>query len=322
MSVSVQDVLTAREELHRHAPRWLQSAIATGVGDRSTERTSEERSLAVAVPRKRSRGTLHLADRIPPFLDGVPIDVLGPLPSLESTGASSSASQGARSGSDIGGKRGENGTATCVALSVDGRPTLVTTGHILASSDDAFRWALPGKPSIGRGGDSVLELTGADLYGAAAATPGELFQVEMTRVDLKSGLSVSGGLPDGSSFGVQPTADLVEWLANAQVRSYGASSAGWRTGFVRMLFPRRPDAPLTGMCLIQETGILRSRAGDSGSLWVADAENGYVAVGLHWGFVWRSTGSPIYTFITELEAALSHLSIASIVGDASWTATT
>jgi hypothetical protein len=209
-----------------------------------------------------------------------------------------------------------------VALTNDGRPVVVTTNHVVASSNIAFRWLLPGKPSIGSGGRGVLELSGADLYGSFAADPGELFQVEATCINLNKGTTVHGGLQDGSSFGVQSTSELMPWLVNANVRSYGAASSGWRSGVVRMMFPRRPDAPVTGLCLIQETSSLRSSDGDSGSYWVAEAEDGLVGVGIHWGFVWSSAGSPLYTFVTELEAALPFLDIATLIGDATWSTTT
>jgi len=320
--LTVTEIRRVRDVVYRHPPRWLSNVVITGVTNRNPSRAVHEWCLAVAVRRKRSRRSLSPAERIPTIIDGVPVDVVDMAAAASAAPGTAGAAQMLGSGSDIAGNHGERGTATCIAVGDDGAPALITTAHLLSNSTTAFRWAIPDKPTIGKVNRSILEVAGADLYGNAVAHPDEVFQVEATRIDLLPGLSIRGGLPDGSSFGVQSTVDLVQWLDHATVRSFGAARSEWRTGFVRMLFPRRPDAPLTGMCLVQETGDIRSKPGDSGSLWVAAAQNGDVAVGLHWGFVWRSAGSPVYTFVTELEAALPFLRIASIVGDATWTTTT
>jgi hypothetical protein len=325
MNMTLSDLGALRSDLHERKPGWLRGIVATGMGRRVTQDLLlDDLALHVIVGKKFANRHLTLAERIPTDLDGVPIDVVGPLPRTEQdkSTASPPSGSGVGSGDDVAGENGENGTVGCVGISYEGQPVLITTNHVVQYKDRAFRWQAQGRPTIGTGKFNVLELSGHQLYGSAAAHPEELFQVEATRIDPLPGLMLQGGLPGNTSFSVQATTDLRAWLQGANVVSYGAKTSDWRSGYVLTLFPRRPDAGLTGLCLIQETSQQISTGGDSGSLWAARTDNGFVAVGLHWGVVWANPDSPVYTFVTELQAALAWLRVRDLVGDANWTGTT
>jgi hypothetical protein len=323
MNASLADLRALRTDLHARPPAWFPEIVASGFGRRTTNgQLLDDFALRLLVAEKRPNRQLGLGARIPSTIDGLGIDVTGPLPPPSPDSIEASGSLVLGCGEDVAGRHGEYGTVGCVGISYEGRPVLITTNHVIASKDTAFRWSPNDHPTVGTGGYSVLELTGQELYGSAAAHPEELFQVEATRVDPVAGLTLQGGMPGNVSFSVQPTTELWNWLQGAYVVSYGASTGGWRTGHVVMLFPRRPDVALTGLCLIQETGQRTSANGDSGSLWAAQQNGGFVAVGLHWGQVWANPNSPIYTFVTELQAALPWLRVRTLVGDANWQGTT
>jgi hypothetical protein len=327
MKPSLADLGAVRSDLHRRPPSWFRGIVATGLGRRAANGgLLDELALHVVVGEKRPNRGIRLAERIPSTLDGLPVDVVGQLPPSPVTTPTSSPSPSSISefgcGDDVAGDHGENGTVGCVGISYEGQPVLITTNHVVQYQDRAFSWQQSNHPTIGRGNYGVLELPGQQLYGSAAAHPEELFQVEATRIDPAPGLTLFGGLPGNTSFSVQATTELRAWLQGAAVVSYGAKTGDWRSGQVLTLFPRRPDAALTGMCLIQETSQQVSSPGDSGSLWAANTDQGFVAVGLHWGVVWVDSNSPRYTFVTELQAALAWLRVRDLVGDANWTGTT
>jgi hypothetical protein len=323
--MSLADLGALRRALHLQPPAWLKGARMTGIGRRvSGGRQQDEWAIHVMVDRKRPRENLRSGEVIPGALDGLPIDVLAPAPLVVLPGREAGAGAAPdhlASGAPVADRFGGNGTIGCIGVTLEGRPVLVTTWHVVGQAAQA----VSGGHVIGTGGARVGELAGQMLYGADAMHPDELFQVEATTVDLHGGQKLRGGLPGGLAFSVASTGDSHVWLSNARVRSYGAATVGWRTGSVLTLFPLRPDvhpdgSMLTGLCLVQEDGQ-GSLDGDSGSLWVAEHAGGFVAVGLHWGQVWE-TNQVKHAFVTELEAALSWLRIHELKGGPDWTATT
>lgn len=300
-----------RDALHGPAaPPFMRGVLATGIGPKIVGGAPTD-ALAIhfVVAKKLAPSALSRAAAIPRQIDGYATDVVdggrGELALPARSTFDSPAGWGY--GTPLLTETGAWGTAACSARTLDGRPLLVTSAHVVDLDEAVYDGGSEPPVRLGRCSARLPLASRRELYGDRGSAQDGQYLVDVAVIALDAGPARTAHMLAPQLFSAQvDTAHIDEWLfTTTPLLAWGAASQVWRRGSVVFYWPRRTTDDQLGLCLVQQEPM--SEPGDSGSLWLADIDGQYTAVGLHWGL--STEGESVMSFVTDGIAALGKLGV-------------